>query len=299
VCFGDRTIRFNAANLSSGDTTARHDSLFVSNYAYHGLHIIEPHRLDSVVKHEARHCWQHKWADSSDGDGDRLPDSVPDAGAPALFDSSFTGRYSGGNPEFDFSLSYPDDPELVRDAVERDAMRWEVRTAGANVANNLACIESPVAPLAPGIVPIYDLHPVQCTPPCEFGVSVNANGRMPTSIWGSSGAASMTLSERVTGIVVRLSRETDPIPGDGESERGSAEAWVVDPREGMVGTGFGVTTGFLFGTAEFKVILGPGLNIFSATAHELTEPGDGSGAQAKPCGWSRPEKIYFRVRVIP
>lgn len=88
--------------------------------------------------------------------------------------------------------------------------------------------------------------------------------------------------------------ETAPVPG--ESEAGSPATRVVDPQDGLDSIAYGVTTDFANGWVHFAVHIAPGLNIFSVTAQELSEMGDGSAAQARPCGYSTPQKIYFKVR---
>jgi hypothetical protein len=222
--------------------------------------------------------------------------------APALLDSGFFLRLSGVNTEFDFfGPSQSDDSVPALDAKERDAVRWEGRVAGSNVASNLQCIQGPVTQLVPGPYPIYDAGTATAGQALPVGLVVTAVGVVPEFKWGQP------TSSFVTGITVKLARETSPVPG--ETELGNADARILDPNEpdvygnpGRVTVAFGTTTSSTLygnGNVPFGLVPGLGLNIFSAIAWELSGAGDGSGAQAKPCGFAQPQKIYFKIRGTP
>ena len=295
VARGSRIIRFDASAIPAGASWIRRDGALAGTSAYHGLQWSEFHCLAATAKHEARHTWQNTLLDQ---DGDGLPDveTVSDPYATALFDSPFHQRLYGQNTEFDlFGRATADDSWLVSDARERDALRWETRSAGTSIASNLKCLQAASGQRVPGAYPIYDFGPATVGQPTVLALTADA--LVPEFRWG------LPTSNLFTGLTVQLKRETAPVPGD--TAPGNPGAVILDPNEpdrdgnpSPVTTSFGTITGSdpALGAVVFSVVPAAGLNIFSAIAWDLTVPGDGSGPQAKECSTLQPQTIYFRIR---
>ena len=192
---------------------------------YHGLSWSAPHDITSTVWHEARHCWQYQQEDS---DHDGIPDAVLDPEAsPAILDSMNVARAGGVNPEFDFrGPIYPDlgvvgsDPDglaLQSDAVERDAMRWEMRKVATVLQGAAGCFESLTPTRRTSSVPIYDLEPVS---------GVGSGGKLVPELFRI--VVRDTESKALTGVKIFVQVETSAIPAPGETDPGNGSARVID-----------------------------------------------------------------------
>ena len=288
-----KVIRFDASAIPSGETSIRRDGDFAASSGYHGLQWSELHRLTAAAKHEARHTWQNTLLDQ-DGDGVPDPETVSDLYATALLDSPFHQRLIGRNTELDlFGRTTADDPWIVSDARERDAVRWETRSAGTTIASNLKCLQAASGQRIPGTYPIYDYGTATAGQPTALALTADALNL--EFRWG------LPTSNLFTGLTVQLKRETAPVPGD--TAPGNPAAVILDPKEpeangspGRVTTSFGtITSDPALGAVVFSVVPATGLNIFSAISWDLTVPGDGSGPQAKECSTLQPQTIYFKI----
>lgn len=293
VYWGTQYVRFNVKKIDSDLVRLDQAS---TRQVYHGLGIASPRFLSSAVAHEARHCWQHSVPDS---DGDRLPGSVPYPAATYLLDSPSSLRPVGNNTEFDFLGDDADDGvdddgrAVIREAVERDAVRWEGRSSGATVDSGLGCAYQVFDPetmtqLSGSVYELRDPAPAGQVVPSAVAVEA-----MATDQWWDRDRDSH--SWWVNGVLVQATVETVAAPGT--TEPGVAGARIIDPRSNTPEASALATTGAA-GVVFFSVVPASGMNVFSFTLRGLNKEGDGAAGNADVCGSSGTTTIFVRVRGV-